>query len=295
MKKLVLAVVACLLIPGGAYAQTPNPMKKEQVSINNKVKINYLQSGSGDTTLLFLHGWCINSGYWKNQITHFSNDYNVYAMDLPGFGKSIAEGRTEWTIKEYADDVVGFVKKEKLKNVVVIGHSMSGDIMLHVAMNLPSEVIGLVGVDNFKFVGAEFSPEDMKYLENYFDALESDFTKNAPAYSEKTLFQPSTPAEVKKAVMNDIANTDPTIGYKSLKDLMQGFGNTAELLQKLPLKLYLINSTAEPTYVEGLEANCKSGFHIEPVGGTGHYPMVESPEVFNSALDNILLSIHQTH
>ncbi|MBL6447379.1 alpha/beta hydrolase [Fulvivirga sp. 29W222] len=291
MKKLLLMSVTCLLMLGGAYGQNSVSMKKEQVKINDQVKISYLQSGSGDITLLFLHGWCINSGYWKNQITHFSKDYSVYAMDLPGFGESTAKGRTSWTIKEYAEDVEGFIKKKGLKNVVLVGHSMSGNIMLHVAIDLPVQVIGVVGVDNFKYVGVEFSPEDTKYMTDYFEALESDFGKNAPTYSEKTLFHLSTPPEVKKAVMTDIANTDPAIGLKSLKDLMQGFQDVPKLLEKLPLKLYLINSSATSTYEEGLKKYSRNDFHIEFIGDTGHYPMVENPTVFNEALDNILASV----
>lgn len=280
-----------LLILSGACAQKSTPMKNEQVSINEKVTINYLQSGNGDTTLLFLHGWCINSGYWKDQIDYFSKSYSVYAIDLPGFGQSKAGDRVAWSIKEYAEDVAGFVQKKNLSNVVVIGHSMSGDIMLQVAMSLPSKIIGVVGVDNFKYVGVEFSPEDMKQMTNYFEALKNDFGTNAPAYSEKMLFHPSTPTAVKESVMKDIANTDPTIGYKSLDGLMQHAEKVPGLLEKLPLKLYLINSSATPTNEEGLKKYCENGFHVESVGATGHYPMAEKPDAFNGALKNILSSM----
>lgn len=291
MKKLLLMAAGSLLILSGACAQKSAFMKNEQVSINENVTINYIQSGNGDTTLLFLHGWCINSGYWKDQIDHFSKNYSVYAIDLPGFGQSEADDRAAWSIKEYAEDVVGFVQKKNLKNIVVIGHSMSGDIMLQVAMSLPSEIIGVVGVDNFKYVGVDFSPEDMKQMANYFEALKNDFGTNAPAYSEKMLFHPSTPTEVKESVMNDIASTDPIIGYKSLESLMQHSEKVPELLEKLPLKLYLINSSAIPTNEEGLKKYCKNGFHVESVGTTGHYPMVEKPDAFNTALYNILSSM----
>lgn len=93
------------------------------------VEINYFQQGQGDITLLFLHGWCIDATYWKNQVEYFSKNFNVYAIDLPGFGKSKAE-RTNWTIEEYANDVTVFIDTMNLKNVVIIGHSMAGEIML---------------------------------------------------------------------------------------------------------------------------------------------------------------------
>ena len=71
---------------------TQERMTAKQITIRDRqVEINYFQQGQGDTTVLFLHGWCIDGTYWKNQVEYFSKNYNVYAIDLPGFGKSKAE------------------------------------------------------------------------------------------------------------------------------------------------------------------------------------------------------------
>jgi pimeloyl-ACP methyl ester carboxylesterase len=127
-------------------------MTAKQITIRDKqVEINYFQQGQGDTTLLFLHGWCIDGTYWKNQVEYFSKNYNVYAIDLPGFGKSKAE-RTNWTIEEYANDVTAFIDIMNLKNVVIIGHSMAGEIMLQTALTNNPKIVGIVGVDNFKLL-----------------------------------------------------------------------------------------------------------------------------------------------
>ena len=42
-----------------------------------------------DTTLLFVHGWCINKEYWKEQSAYFCDNYKVVTLDLPGFGQSV--------------------------------------------------------------------------------------------------------------------------------------------------------------------------------------------------------------
>jgi pimeloyl-ACP methyl ester carboxylesterase len=89
--------------------------------------------------------------YWENQVEYFSENYNVYAIDLPGFGKSKAE-RTNWTIEEYANDVTAFIDTMNLKNVVIIGHSMAGEIMLQTALTNNPKIVGVVGVDNFKLL-----------------------------------------------------------------------------------------------------------------------------------------------
>ena len=72
---------------------------------NSMTKIHYVEEGKGDLTLLFIHGWCINSSYWSSQIKYFSRQYKVIAIDLPGFGKSTSI-RNEWTIEKYGEDAI---------------------------------------------------------------------------------------------------------------------------------------------------------------------------------------------
>ena len=124
--------------------------RKENVTAKvNNTTIVYNQYGKGDTTLLFVHGWCINKEYWNEQTKYFSDKYKVVALDLPGFGASDKD-RTEWTFEKYTDDINEFIKAENLKNVILIGHSMSGDILLLMDTKYPGSVIGIVGIDNLK-------------------------------------------------------------------------------------------------------------------------------------------------
>ena len=124
--------------------------RKENVTAKvNNTTIAYNQYGKGDTTLLFVHGWCINKEYWNDQSAFFCDRYKVVTLDLPGFGKS-GKNRTDWAFEQYADDINEFIKAEQLKNVILIGHSMSGDILLLMDTKYPASVIGIVGIDNLK-------------------------------------------------------------------------------------------------------------------------------------------------
>ena len=126
IKTILLTAIVIMTFTCG-NAQTKLEMTAKKIKIrNSEVEINYYQQGKGDTTLLFLHGWCIDGTYWENQLNHFSKQYNALAIDLAGFGKSTAN-RQNWTIEEYAEDVNSFIDSLHLKNVVLIGHSMSGE------------------------------------------------------------------------------------------------------------------------------------------------------------------------
>lgn len=290
-QKAILLIVIASLLSNVSGAQTQERMTAKQIAIRDKhVEINYLQQGKGDTTLLFLHGWCIDGTYWKNQVDYFSKDYNVYAIDLPGFGKSKAE-RTNWTIEEYANDVIAFIDTMNLKNVVIIGHSMAGEIMLQTALSNNSKIVGIVGIDNFKLIDVSFTPEQIKQMTDFFPMLQNNFKNSAPAYADMMLFHPTTSKEVKDRVKTDFANSDSVIGYKTILTQMQYASTDAQRLEQLNYKLYLINSDGFPTNETGLKNHCKNGFQVETISATGHYPMIEKPTEFNLILEKVLTSM----
>jgi len=287
IKIILLSAIVTMTFTCG-NTQTKSEMTAKKIKIrNSEVEINYYQQGKGDTTLLFLHGWCIDGTYWENQLNHFSKQYNTLAIDLAGFGKSTAN-RQNWTIEEYAEDVNSFIDSLHLKNVVLIGHSMSGAIMLQTAMLKNPDIIGLVGIDNFKVLDVEFTPEQMKQMTEFFPMLQNDFKNSAPIYADMMLFHQMTPQVIKNRVKNDFANTDPIIGYGTLMNLMQYSITEAQTLEKLKLTLNLLNCDYFPTNEIGLQNHCKNGYKIETISDTGHYPMIEKPEEFNKLLENIL-------
>ncbi|MBN1117463.1 MAG: alpha/beta hydrolase [Bacteroidales bacterium] len=287
-KKAILLIVIASFSGSVSEAQTQKRMTAKQIEIRDQqVEINYFQQGQGDTTLLFLHGWCIDATYWENQVVYFSENYTVFAIDLPGFGKSKVE-RTNWTIEEYAHDVTAFMDALNLKNVIIIGHSMAGEIMLHTALTNNPKIVGIVGVDNFKLIDVAFTPEQIKQMNDFFPILEKDFKNSAPAYADMMLFHPTTSQEVKDRVKADFAKSDSVIGYETILTQMQYASTNAQRLEQLNYKLYLINSDSFQTNETGLKNHCKKGFQVETIPATGHYPMIEKPTEFNSLLVKVL-------
>ncbi len=287
IKTILLMAIAAMTINCG-NAQTNLKMTAKKIKIrNSEVEINYYQQGKGDTTLLFLHGWCIDGTYWENQLNHFSKQYNALAIDLAGFGKSTAN-RQNWTIEEYAEDVNSFIDSLHLKNVVLIGHSMSGAIMLQTAMLKNPNIIGIVGIENFKVLDVEFTPEQMKQMTDFFPMLQNNFKNSAPIYADMMFFHQMTSQVIKNRVKNDFANADPIIGYGTLMNLMQYSITEAQTLEKLKLPLNLINGDYFPTNEIGLQNHCKNGYKVEMISDSGHFPMIEKPEEFNKKLENIL-------
>jgi len=265
--------------------------RKENVTAKvNNTTIAYNQYGKGDTTLLFVHGWCINKEYWNEQSKYFSDKYKVVALDLPGFGRS-DKNRTEWTFEKYTEDINEFIKAEKLKNVILIGHSMSGDILLLMDTNYPESVIGIVGIDNLKRPGEKFSEEESKQVEGFFAMMDSSFSGTVEVYTKGNLFTPSADTSIVNRVIKDFKNNDSLIAIKVLRSLFDVSQKEKEMMQQLKHTLYLVNSDPDTTHIDSLKKYCKASAEVVYVHGTGHYPMIEKPAEFNSALEKVIRMI----
>ena len=105
-------------------AQESNPSGNESPPkevTSDGVRIDYQFCGSGDITLLFVHGWCINQSYWSYQWDGFCSDYKIVTMDLPGYGNS-GKGRSDWSVEQYGRDVSETINQLQLDNVVLVPH-----------------------------------------------------------------------------------------------------------------------------------------------------------------------------
>src|SRR3990170_4498714 len=93
------------------------------------VNLRYLDTGSGDRPLVFIHGWCCDHTYWRDQTTEFARRHRVIAVDLRGHGQSDKPDQ-DYTIGGFADDVAWLIRRLDLDRPVLVGHSMGGVIAL---------------------------------------------------------------------------------------------------------------------------------------------------------------------
>ena len=269
-------------------------MKGKNIKLRmGQVDLHYLTGGSGNLNLIFLHGWCINSSYWETQFELLEDKFTIYAPDLPGFGKSKAPTRKEWTIEEYALDIQDFIRTLHLDNVILVGHSMAGDIMIEVAIGSNSEeIIALVGIDNLQSVGDALTPEEIAQILKLFDEMKANYSGTVMEYADNFLFQPSTSNEVRERVKQDLVNADENVSINALSNFMEHYNHLDSRLPLIGQKLYLIVSDANPVNIINLEKLVKNGVHVEFIESTGHYPMIEKPDRFNDILEEVLCKIH---
>ena len=224
--------VSCGEVKQNSEVENIEDQITSSIELDNKgVLIDHKSYGEGSYTLLFVHGWCVDGSYWSDQVKELSSDHRIVTVDLPGFGGS-GTNRENWSIEAYGTDINVVIEKLKLTNVILIGHSMGGDIILETALK-NKEVIALIGVDNFKDVGVEFSDEIRAEIDGFMNMLKDNFSEVAPAYAEGMLFHHSTDSLVKNRVMTNFRNSDPSVSISSLGSLFEYALREPEQLSKL--------------------------------------------------------------
>ena len=106
------------------------------------IKHFYIERGKGEP-LILLHGNGENSDYFRGQIDEFSKWYHVYAIDTRGHGKT-PRGDKPFTIRQFADDLLGFMDEHRIEKSHLLGFSDGGNIALVFAICYPDRVGRLI-------------------------------------------------------------------------------------------------------------------------------------------------------
>lgn len=121
--------------------QYPFPVKKALLS--NNTALAYIDEGKGPYTLLMVHGLGSYLPVYTKMVKALSGNFRCVAVDLPNYGKS-SSGTYPFSMDFFAETLEIFIRTTKLKNVILVGHSMGGQIGMTLALRAPTRLKGLV-------------------------------------------------------------------------------------------------------------------------------------------------------
>jgi pimeloyl-ACP methyl ester carboxylesterase len=246
----------------------------------DKIPIVYQKAGSGEGALVFVHCWSCDKSYWQNTIEYLSNNYTTIAIDLAGHGES-GLTRTEWTIEKYGKDVSGVIEKEKLTNVILIGHSMGGPVVLSAAQQMADKIKALIAIDTFQDIEGRWTDEQ---FEGFFKPFEDDFPNTTKAFV-KSIFGENADSTLVMRIANDMSSAPPQVALASFRSLFHF--EEAPIFDETNIPVVFINSTRFPTNTESANKHIKE-FKLILIEDVGHFPMLENPEEFNRILEETI-------
>lgn len=254
---------------------------EKYISSTDHLKIHYTETGKGDLTLVFVHGWLGNTNWWNSQETYFKEKYNIVKIDLGGHGKS-AKTRQNWSAKQYADDVKAVINQLDSSEIILIGHSMSGAYVLEASINSP-KIKAIILVDTLKDLDQDFTPEQAE--EFMFSDFRKDFKSAVENILPQHLFVEKTPLSVKKQLQSEFLINESELAINALEPLYKM--NVRQIAKLVEVPIRAINSDASITNIENNQKYFKD-YHCRIITETGHYPMLEKPEEFNIILNELI-------
>lgn len=247
------------------------------------VPIRYDDEGAGTPVLVFVHGWSCDRRYWREQVEPLAATHRVVALDLAGHGESGSD-RTDWTMHAFGEDVAAVVRQLRLREVVLIGHSMGGDVIVDAAALLRDRVRGLVWVDVYDGLDDPVSDEA---IASFCAALRDDFPTAVTAFV-RSMFLPGADPALLEWVSTDMAAAPADIAVRVAEHSIANGRAIAGLLRDLRLPVVAINSGWLPPDVESLS---RHGVQVLTMPDVGHFAMLEAPGRFNELLAGVVDSL----
>ncbi len=108
-------------------------MTEKFVNIDGN-KIRYLEVGTSNETLVLIHGLGASAERWEYVIPLFQEHFRLIVPDLIGFGYS-DKPLVDYTTDFFSEFLKKFFKKLEIKNPIVIGSSLGGQITAEFTVN----------------------------------------------------------------------------------------------------------------------------------------------------------------
>ena len=177
-------------------------------------RLSYVSRGSGEPSIVFVHGSCCAKEDWQAQLDALKATYRVVACDLRGHGQSRARPE-DCTIPIFAGDVNRLVATLELGPTVLVGHSMGSRVVLQAAANRPDLTAAVVLVDGSRVA---MDADHARELLASFDA-DRDFTAHQRRLFESMFLTSSSP-ELRERIVERAAEMQEEVVETQNRSLM---------------------------------------------------------------------------
>lgn len=306
MKNILLMLCLLGLEAGSLLAQGISSSAVLRIQpVLDSINLAYTEAGEGAETLLLIHGLGGTRSHWQQTIPALSKDYQVLAVDLPGYGDSQFQAVPQDSLLHFfSKSLLALMDSLSIPKAHIVGHSMGGQIAMLFALKHPERVQKLVlaapaGIETFteaegqglRAFAANTYPQKLSeaqirqnYALNFYrmpeaaeGLIQERLVLNASSYFP-------TYAKVLIKAVEGMLNSPVASRLSELKSpVLILFGKEDKLI---PNRFLHPGLTAEGLAKQAQQAIPKSQLMMLPEAG--HLLMFEQAEAFNQALKNFL-------
>ncbi|MDK1475846.1 alpha/beta hydrolase [Streptomyces sp. 549] len=252
---------------------------------------NVTECGSGSGPVLLLaHGFGCDQNMWRLVAPAFAAEYRTVLFDYVGSGESDLSAWDEQrysSLEGYAQDVLDVCEELDLKEVVLVGHSVSAMIAVLAAARAPERFTSLVlltpspcYLDDGDYPGG-FSAADIDEL---LGSLEANYLGWSTAMAPVIMGNDDRP-ELGEELTNSFCRTDP--------DIARVFARTTFLtdsrgdLPGVRVPTLVVECARDAIAPQGVGAHVHAailGSRMVTLDATGHCPQLSAPEATADAV-----------
>lgn len=249
----------------------------------HKTRIYFEEVPADAPPLLLIHGAAQDTLSWRFNLDFLSSSFHLYAIDLPGHGKSqlSPEGPIE-DLERYAAYAEEFMKNLGHDRYSVMGHSMAGGIALHLTLRNPERIAMVVLVDGACYTTGTYGQELFELVSiNPTDWFEVNF---------RTICSRKTSPQRVEEIAFDVRRCAPEVAFNDIRayaalDLRERMGE---------IETPVVALHGEDDWSITPELGRKTTELVKgprvflPISGVGHFPHTENPELFHNAFEQAL-------
>ena len=277
-------------IPEIKTMSTDSVFQNLVIEVNN-CTLSYIDAGSGEIPVLFLHGFPFSKLMWIKQLENLKITNRVIALDIRGFGESTDE-TTPLSIDLFANDLLEFMDKLNISKANVCGLSMGGYVVLKAFKKAPQRFNSLILCDT------QCSADTAEVKENRLKTIDQIELHGAADFNEKfiaNVFHPNT----YNSKIDVVTSLRAAVFANSKHIITAGLNALANRTETCSI----LKSIAVPTLIicgrydqvtplpqsEYMQKNIPNAIlHI--IDSAGHVSNLEQPEEFNTLLSDFLVN-----
>jgi pimeloyl-ACP methyl ester carboxylesterase len=244
-------------------------------------RLAYREAGTGDPPIVLVHGMACDHTHLLAQLEHLAPRHRVVAVDQRGHGASdVPEG--EYTTEVLAEDLRVLLERLGVERPVLVGHSLGGGVVLHLAVEHPELVRAVVLLDS----GVRRTTARREELQPFYDSLGgADHAERVREFVRERLFEETDGEEVFEAVASVMSQVPARVFLSMGAGVVSYDSWQVALRCRVPALLIL---GARPFVDLGALGELPPVWQYGWAVGAGHFLQMVVPDQVNAMLDRFL-------
>lgn len=262
----------------------------------NGVELAFTEKGTDTPAILLIHGHHFNRTMWAPQIEFLHHRHRIIVPDLRGYGQStIPAGTTETRLEQFAADSLALMDTLGIRNFVLGGLSMGGQIALEIYRQAAGRIEALLLADTF--AGLD-TPQRRQLRFTIADRLQQE---GMAGYVREELTRMITPSNAARqpgvaAHVKEMMTTTPPAGAAAALRGRAQRQDYLPMLRSIRVPALVIVGREDFYTPVALTQQLMEGIpeaELALIEDAGHMPNLEQPQAFNAAVFSWLSRLAQ--